>query len=248
MSLKSLLERMNERVQDPFVEIGNLLLEQEETRPPEKLRAMIQHLIPRDALFATFLLKCRFIKNHPDVQTAGVNIQDGKINFYYNEAFIDTFPPEQLMFIIAHEFYHIARLHLDRAARRKLSNDLYNVAGDMIINENILGELKSVAGLLLKMPTGKYAGLRIDKGYAKKVKDPKLWTTEGLYKHLEKEQKKRQQGQPKPPSKKDLMVPGRVVRIGDDEKYGAIEKVNKDGTYEIKPISKTEAKKRVKPA
>ena len=247
MSLKSLLERMNERVQDPSVEIGNLLLEQEETRPPEKLRAMIQHLIPRDALFATFLLKCRFIKNHPDVQTAGVNIQNGKINFYYNEAFISKFKPEQLMFIIAHEFYHIARLHLDRAARRKLRNDLYNVAGDMIINENILSELTSVAGLTLQMPGGEDAGLRIDKGYAKKIKDSKLWTTEGLYKHLEKEQKK-QPDQPKPPSKKDLMVPGRVVRIGDDDKYGAIEKVNKDGTYDIKPLSKAEAKKRVKPA
>lgn len=248
VSLGSFLESINCNIesQDPDAHIWTLLEEMTTTKPPEKIRVLIQYLIPRDALFATFLLKCRYIKGHPLVDTAAVNIKEGKVNFYYDEKFINKFPVNQLMFIIAHEFYHIARLHLDRAARRKMNNELHNIASDMIINENILSDLKSVAGMSLAMPQedGKDVGLRIDKKYAEKVKDSKLWTTESLYRFLEKT------GPPpgKQPTKKDLLKPGMTVRIGDGEDFGIIEKVNKDGTYDVKSISAGEAKKRVQPA
>ena len=245
MSLQSIVDIILERVNSPNASIDKLIFEQEEvTRPPEKIRALIQYLIPRDALFATFLLKARYIKNHPDVDTVGVNITNGRINFFYNEDFINKFPPNQLMFIIAHEFYHIARLHLDRAARRKMNPHLYNIAADQIINESILKDLGSVAGLHLEMPkiNGQEIGWRIDKNYAKARPDSKLWTTETLYKFLEKNKPAQQQ---KPPKKKDLMKPGTVVRIGDGEDFGIITKANKDGTYDVERISKEEVMKRL---
>lgn len=249
-TLHTIMEKIVEQAQDISVPLDNLLIEQEETKPPKAISALIQHLIPRDALFATFLLKCRYVKNHPEVDTCGVNIKDGRVNFYYNEQFINQFPPSQLMFVIAHEFYHIARLHLDRAARRRLQGGLYNVAADMIINENILRDLTSVAGMSLDMPVinGKPIGLRIDKDYIKKVKDPKNWTSESLYKFLEKNKPDVDKPGGPPPVKKDLLRPGQVVRVGQGESYGVIEKVNKDGTYEVKEISKQEAQKRVKAA
>jgi len=240
--LKTIIERTHKEPIDSIV-----LMEQEVTRCPEQIRVMVQHLIPRDALLATFLLKARFIKGHPEVETCGVNITDGKINFFYNEDFIKQFSPSQLLFIIVHEFYHIARLHLDRSARRKLDSGLYNIAGDMIINEDILRDLSTVAGISLEMPVDKKKGpgLRMDKKYAAKHKDPKLWTTESLYQFLAKGKKTKPQ---KPPNKKDLLTPGRVVRIGKAEDYGIIEKVNKDQTYEVKHISPEEARKRLKVA
>lgn len=236
--LDAIMKHLHEESMSP-----DILLEQEVTRPPEQIKAMIQHLIPRDALMATFLLKARYIKNHPDIETCGVNITDGKVNFYYNENFIKQFGPSPLLFIVVHEWYHLARLHLDRAARRKYDARLYNIAADMIINENILGDLPTVAGVSLEMPASKEkgSGLRIDKKYAAKHKDPKLWTTESLYAFLKK-------GQPpqKPPTKKDLMVPGRIVRIGKGENYGVIKKVNKNGTYEVDNITPEEARKFLK--
>jgi len=233
---------------DVFLENIDLLVEEngggEVTPPPPKIKALIQYLIPRDPLFATFLLKARYIKNYPGVDTAAVNIKDGKINFYYNEKFINKFPPEELMFIIAHEFYHIVRMHLDRAARRRMNPRLYNIAADMIINENILRDLKQVAGLNLRMPkeNGKEIGLRIPSEFEKKYPEYKKWTTEFLYKYLEKNpQQTSQKGGGKPPSKKELLKPGAVVRTKDG-RIGVIEKVNKDGTYDVKHISEAEAR------
>jgi len=229
-----------------FLDKIDILLEQaiegQVTPPPSKIKALIQYLIPRDPLFATFLLKARYIKGNPEVDTAAVNIRDGKVNFYYNEEFINKLPPEQLMFVIAHEFYHIARLHLDRMMRRKMHSQLYNMAADMIINENILKDLSNVAGIQLKMPVinGREAGLRVPKEYAQKV-DYKKWTTEHLYKFLEK--KGPPQPKQKPPSKKDLLKPGAVVRINKTGELGVIEKINKDGTYEVKKITEEEARK-----
>lgn len=237
-----------QKAQDPSVPFADLILEQEEvTKPPERMRALIQYLIPRDALFATFLLKARYIKGHPGVNTAAVSITNGRINFYYNEDFINQFPPNQLMFIVAHEFYHIVRLHLDRAARRRMNGNLYNIAADEIINHDIITQLGTVAGMKIEMPkvNGQPVGLEIDKEYAKTHPDPKLWTTESLYKHLEKKATKKKSAQ-KPPQKKDLMFPGRIVRIGKGEDYGVITKVNKDGTYEVDPLTQEEVVKRLK--
>jgi len=231
-----------------FIKKVDVILEQggqgQVTPPPPKIKALIQYLIPRDPLFATFLLRARYIKNRPDVNTAAVNIRNGKINFYYNEEFINKFPPEELMFIIAHEFYHIVRLHLDRAARRRMEPHLYNAAADMIINESILRDLKQVAGLRLKMPreNGKEIGLKIPPAFEKKFPEYKKWTTEKLYKYLEKKGLPKS-GVGKPPSKKDLLKPGAVVRVNKTGQLGVIEKINKDGTYEVKPITEKQARK-----
>ena len=231
---------------DTFIKEIDLILESSMgtvTPPPPAIKALIYHLIPRDPLFATFLLRARYIKNRPGIKTAAVNIRDGKVNFYYNEEFINKFPPEELMFIIAHEFYHIVRLHLDRAARRRMDPDLYNRAADMIINENILRDLKHVAGLNIRMPreNGKEIGLRIPSEFEKKFPQAKKWTTEHLYLWLEKNGRPPNK-QGKPPSKKELLKPGAVVRTKDG-KIGVIEKVNKDGTYDVKHISESEARK-----
>jgi len=247
LSLKGIIDGIVQKAQDPSVPFVDVVFEQQEiTRPPERIRALIQYLIPRDALFATFLLKAKYIKGHPGVNTAAVNVIKGRINFYYNENFINQFPPNQLMFIVAHEFYHIARMHLDRAARRKMNSNLYNIAADEIINHDIISQLGALAGMKLEMPTidGRPIGLEIDKRYAKSHPDPKLWTTESLYRFLEK--KGQSKGKPKPPKKKDLMAPGRIVRVGKGEDYGVIKKVNKDGTYEVDPLTKEEVEKRLK--
>ena len=209
-----------------------------QTPPPPPIKALIHHLIPRDTLFATFLLKAKYIKNYPKVKTAGVNVTKGRVNCYYDEDFISGMPPGQLMFIVAHEFYHLVRLHLDRSARRRMNNDLYNVAADMIINEDILRDLKQVAGINLQMPTedGKPIGLRISPEYAKEYPDYKKWTTEHLYTWLEAHQKQ-------PPSSKDLLTKGAVVRINKTDGLGVITKVNSNGTYEVTSITEKEAKR-----
>lgn len=217
--------------------------EEKASKAPPRIAKLIQYLIPRDTLLATFLLKAKYIKNtdFPDqVDTAAVTVRNGHLYFIYNPEFINKLPTGELIFVLTHELMHLMRHHLDRLMRQKLDQNTYNIAADMLINHTIKTKHPTIAGIKTEVPDWVYMP---PKEYKAKQPNEKLWTAEDIYRWMLKNGKNPQPPQPgKPPTKKDMLRPGSIVRTKDG-KLGQITRVNPDGTYEVTHITEQEAKR-----
>ncbi|MBD5388703.1 hypothetical protein HDR63_00410 [bacterium] len=70
----------------------------------------------------------------PGVQTAAT---DGNV-VYYAPKFFDALPPDQRIFVYAHEVMHVAFRHMDRLAGRH--TQIWNLATDAVINQMLVAE------------------------------------------------------------------------------------------------------------
>jgi predicted metal-dependent peptidase len=117
-------------------------------------------------LFFTNLLSLLEYKETRDIPTYAAT--DGKYLYIHPEKCKDL-TIEQMMGLLMHEASHPALDHISRCSEAKLNKLLYNVAGDLRINADLLA-------MGFELPPG---GL-FDKKYA----DPKIWGTTEIYMDL----------------------------------------------------------------
>lgn len=120
------------------------------------------------ALFINFFES----KNNPYVPTAGVNVNSGGMNFYWDRKFMDSLTQAATNFLLLHEEMHILFDHIKRSVGYDLRSA--NIVQDMIINQIILDEIMKKQGLgsgakpFIEIPKdefGKNSALFIPKEY-----------------------------------------------------------------------------------
>jgi len=131
-------------------------------RTHDKISDCISSLILKDncVFYGFFLLNVNFYETKY-IKTAGVNFRNLKLNFYYNEDFIDSLNEKQVYFLVLHELFHLLFQHPKRG--EGYNHKMANVAMDWIINEIILEKYNDIAdfipgGLLMD---SNYEGERI---------------------------------------------------------------------------------------
>jgi predicted metal-dependent peptidase len=184
-------------------------------------------LIATMPFFGEYLLTCRFLYGHPDVDTMAT---DGK-NIFINPRFASTLSDTQMIFILAHEVLHCVLQHHTRM-RDKLGSATrgqatkWNYAADyeinpMLVQEGLISKTE-VKDVLKGCYEDKYIGQ----------------SAEYIYDQLGAE------------SEEDQETPGgdeySEAQIGDpistpNGDYGVITKINADGTFVIDPLTKEEA-------
>lgn len=99
-----------------------------------------------------------------DIPTAGT---DGK-TVRYNPDFFMSLSPKERIFLLAHEAFHIALLHLTRRGKRDPM--IYNFAGDYVINQLLVDAGMSMPDMGLY--DIKYKGMTTEEVYDLLIKDP----------------------------------------------------------------------------
>ena len=119
-------------------------------------------LLLKSAFFATILLTSPMIVRH-DIPTAATDMR----NIYYNPAFFDGMPIDEITGVLAHEVLHIALEHGLRRGNR--DPRLWNIACDYAINLILIecGFQLPKGGLL----DHRYAGMSAEQIYALLEKD-----------------------------------------------------------------------------
>jgi hypothetical protein len=202
-------------------------------------------------------------------KTAGVSVKNGRIQFYYNPAFVDECNGNgTLYFLIKHELYHILRMHKDRAMWKQAwggrDHKLFNIAADSLINRDLVSD-RSYAAIPQIAPAGgwflydkdadmeKYGS--VEKATKKKYTGAQI--TESVFKFLKKHRdslsEEDKNGDPgeggeggeggdggdSGPPKP--MAVGSPIFDTKSKKFGKITKVWKNGTYSWEEITKQEA-------
>lgn len=113
--------------------------------------------------FSSMMLGLKFIEAH-DIPTAAT---DGR-NMWLNPKFFLALTPDERIFLIMHEVYHVILLHMTRRGHRDAR--VWNAAADYAIN----GELTELG---LKMPKDglydkKYVGMLSEDIYDQLIEDP----------------------------------------------------------------------------
>lgn len=175
--------------------------------------------------FGEFVYKLRFLYTYR-VNTMAT---DGK-NIFINPKFCASLTDAQIIFILCHEILHNVMTHFIREKNYNVTDhDKWNRAADYEINPMLVDE-----GLLTASEV---------KNDIKGLLDEK-WedmTAEAIYDQL---------GAGDNPQDGDMTYP---AEVGDfvkskDGKYGQIESINGDGTFEIKEVTVEEVRKGLKGA
>ena len=102
-----------------------------------KIAEAISDFVMQDRLtfYGYFLQNVNFYKTKI-IRTAGVNFTDLRMNFYYNEGFVNKLSMKQVKFLCIHELFHLLFNHPTRG--KGYIHQIANFSMDMIINEIIL--------------------------------------------------------------------------------------------------------------
>jgi predicted metal-dependent peptidase len=189
------------------------------TQTKEDIERCVALIMGRYKFFGEFIYKFRILYTYR-VQTMAT---DGK-NFFVNPLFCSLLNDKQIVFILCHEILHNVMVHFLRQENKGAERERWNHATDHEINLMLVEEgLLSVEQVLQEIH-----GL-CDTQY-------KEMTAEEIYDKLPEIQKP-----------KDFVWPvevGSVVKAKSG-KYGVVEAINTDGTYDIKEITQQEAKELV---
>lgn len=217
------------------------MLDAIETPIPRQIAVVREHLDNMGEFeLYEFLQNCEWWevrnKNAPGwYRTAAVRPDNGKVEFYYDKDFLDALSkkPGELMFLIAHEASHIFRFHSDRATSQGKDGTLYNVASDMIINNDIMKTPK-IGGWDPKQIEGT---LTIPDKFNKEFKDqPKAYFSENMYDWINKNKDQLPQQQQQQDQAKDYYAKGGVVRVKSTGEYRKITGKTKDGKIITEPV------------
>lgn len=117
------------------------------------------HLIsmPDTVFFSTICLSLKFVWDGT-IDTAAVN----STTMYINPAFFVGLPPQERVFVLAHEVLHVALVHMLRGQGK--CPDKYNQAADHCINLLLLARGFKMPDWVLKDP--QYTGMSTDEIYA----------------------------------------------------------------------------------
>ncbi len=174
----------------------------------EKLSIRLIHNHP---FYASLLSQMRKIECTGDlakaIPTEAVAIENGRINFYFNPAFLETLTVEEAVAVLTHECNHVVKGHLTRMRDEYKENaDLANIAQDMNANRDIQHlpkdacTVKSIAEQFMK------------KGINLNLKDDD--TSENYYKELKKHQNKMEMKQDGNGNTEIILKDGKGNEIG----------------------------------
>jgi hypothetical protein len=131
----------------------------EETGLPPEIANIVTKLVYKEPFVARMLSRSytRYFKDS-SISTAGVRPWRGKIEFYYNPQFLAQLSEPEVVFLIAHELFHIIRSHNIRGSGAGATTNrlhyLMNVAQDSMINGEIQKRGKGPGGLPMKVIEG----------------------------------------------------------------------------------------------
>ena len=104
---------------------------------PEVVVKALGRLVVEMPFYSALLLSSPLIPQ--GVSTAAT---DG-FAIYYNPAWIEQegFTPKQVAFILCHEVEHMVRLHCSTARRGARDHEVWNIAGDLTLNADLIDVL-----------------------------------------------------------------------------------------------------------
>jgi hypothetical protein len=186
------------------------------TQTKEDIERCVALIMGRYKFFGEFIYKFRILYTYR-VQTMAT---DGR-NFFVNPLFCSLLNDKQITFVLCHEILHNVMVHFLRQQNKGAEHEKWNHATDHEINLMLVEE-----GLLTATQVQDEIHGLCDAEY-------KDMTAEEIYDKL-----------PDIPSK-DFVWPVEVGSIikSKSGKYGIVEAINLDGTYDIKEITEQEARK-----
>ena len=183
----------------------------------EDVERCVSLIMGKYKFFGEFVYKFRFLYTY-DVDTMAT---DGK-NIFVNPQFCSTLTDAQIVFIVCHEILHNLLIHFLRGANKSVEHRKWNIATDLEINPMLVEEglltREEVKNDIKGLYEDKYIGLPAEEIYDALPSTP-----------------------PKPEMKYPANI-GDVVKTKDG-KYGQIDGINADGTFEIREITFEEARK-----
>ena len=104
-----------------------------------RVEAQISKLICFQPLYGTvFLFLNKRINNSIPTMAVGV-IRKVDIALFFNSSFVDKMTYSELRAVLKHEALHILLHHISRTLKNEYNPGLFNIAADMVINQNIEG-------------------------------------------------------------------------------------------------------------
>ena len=197
-------------------------------RAKKAINRAVAMAIGRYPFFGELLSKCRFLYDHPGIDTMAT---DGH-NIFISSQFSARLTEDQRVFILCHEVLHIVLLHHLRMKEIKDAGTgrKWNYACDYELNPLLIADgLLSVAELKRPAPKGIH-GL-YDEQYLG-------MSAESIFKKLKDD----------PSDSNDTTYPaniGDIVKTKSGE-YGQITSVDSDGNYDITLLPEAKAKAIVK--
>lgn len=101
-----------------------------------KFTQAIHTLLKNERFYAEFILSSKIVWDNKSVKTAAVGIKDFTQTFYFNTAFIDKLPLNELVGLIKHECLHALFKHVPFKEKLK-DHKMWNIAMDICINQYI---------------------------------------------------------------------------------------------------------------
>jgi predicted metal-dependent peptidase len=113
---------------------------------PKLIHSIEQMLTDMNCLYPYYGEMCSFINFYECkfIPTCGVRFTASCMEFYWNREFLDKLTQEEVNFVMIHELYHLLFSHTKRTLAGGYDPTLSNYAQDMIINEVIIQEIKTV--------------------------------------------------------------------------------------------------------
>jgi len=144
-------------------------------------------LIQSHPFYASLLSQMRKIECTGElakqIPTEAVAVENGRINFYFNPAFLETLTVDEAIAVMQHECNHVVKSHLTRMRDEYKENpDLANIAQDMNANKEIQHLPKGACTVTSIMDEFQKKGIKLN------LKDDD--TSENYYKELKKHQNK----------------------------------------------------------
>jgi predicted metal-dependent peptidase len=104
-----------------------------------RVESQISKLICFQPLYGTvFLFLNKRVDNSIPTMAVGV-IRKVDIALFFNSEFVDKMTDSELRAVLKHEALHILLHHISRTKKHEYNPGLFNVAADMVINQNIEG-------------------------------------------------------------------------------------------------------------
>lgn len=235
----------------------------EKSHPPIAVQKMLNRMLTTEPFVSAIFGRhnCLWF-NDPGMKTAGVAVRNGKVNFYFNPAFMEKCDTEgTLYFLLMHELYHILRMHQNRAIMNGYwggrFHQLANIAADSLINRYLMLD-KKYSSFPLHAPKGGWFLYNSDADmnlYSSVEKATKMEykgneSTEAVFNFLKENQDKledekdeEKEGEESDPPEQGGVEP---LEVGDpvkhkSGKYGRITRVLSTDDYDWEEITKEEA-------
>lgn len=200
----------------------------------EDVERCVALIMGKYKFFGEFIYRFRFLYTYR-VKTMAT---DGR-NFFINPRWSNKLSDKAMIFVLCHEILHNVLMHFTRGKNLgidKTTHRKWNKAADYEENQMLVEEGLCTVEEVHKPPLkgllkAEYEGMVAEEIFSllppSKKKDPS------------------KPKPPKPPKEEFPVTIGSVVKIKDKyvDKYGVIEGINTDDTYEIKEITYDEAKK-----